>query len=236
MAGETKQEGHSQATTKGSASGVADGNTRVRSWNWGNAYSDGRSWTWGSAWSRGRSQSLALTLGKSKGASVGQSFGRSLGFSLGITKGRTEGEGLNVGVTFQKTPLARHRFLKVPNGKTVVSVSDQFHEVMNMLAALTERTVLMKVKGVAAPFLLEVHEVEDPYLACGQPDRCKEWRDDDREQFLERVYAAPFYFVPQWDEHRGRVARFLGPAAAAGSPPQTGGARGFEVDEENPIA
>lgn len=222
----TEAQTHSLGSSHSESDSITRGRTDTESWTraagWGLAR--GLSYT--------RSRGLTLGLGLSRGQTRGESDGVSDGLSLGLTRGRAEGQAVSVGVTFQKTPLARHRFLKVPNGKTVVAVADQFYGVMNLLAALPERTVLMKVKGMESPFMLQVHDVEDPYAAAGQPDRSAAWRAHDRAEFLKRVYEAPFYFTPTDADHRGRVERFLGAPVEAREE-----ARGeFPADEENPIA
>ena len=161
--------------------------------------------------SKGSSQGRGLTLTGStaKGATAGEASGVIEGLSLGKTLGLTKNEGTTLGKTFSKTPLPKYRFLKNPTGSTVVSVADQFFAVMKQLADLPQRFVLMKVKGVAAPFLLEIHDVQDAYRAAGQPDRSKAWRDHDIAEFLQKVYAAPYYFVPTDEAHRSRIDRFL---------------------------
>lgn len=223
-AGTSETEGRGTSRSEGEARQVSSSRGSNRSRGGGAAASRGN----------GVTTSASLAFGRGRGESLGESDGLSVGRTVGT--GSTKGTSRTV--TSGKIPLARHRFLKVPNGKTVVAVADQFYDVMDRLAALPERVVFVKVKGMPAPFLMEVHEVLDPYAACGKPQRSREWRDAERETFLRKVYGAACYFEPTDEAHRGRVARFLaesGSAAPAQAVP-TALVASEGPEEENPIS
>jgi TraM recognition site of TraD and TraG len=199
---ESEARGSGRADSLSMMSGTSEGSTS--GWNWQKNWS--RAKGWGMAWARAISHGLSL----GKGLTKGESRGLSMGMALGLAKGKTHGKSASVGMTMQKTPLAKHKFTKTPTGGLVVSVQDQFTGVMNHLASLAERMVLVKVKGMASPFLMEVHNVKEPRAALG-----KKAKNEDVQAFLARVYQAPFYFKPTDDAHRGRIARFLAETAVA---------------------
>jgi len=112
-------------------------------------------------------------------------------------------------VTQGRSPLGKHRFVRGPSGKTVVAAADQLYAVMNLLAAMPDRTLLCRVRGLKTPFLLRTHEVGDPFREAGY--RYSDgWKDMEVEDFVRRVRAVhPFYFVPDEDRRRARVERFI---------------------------
>ena len=231
----THGEGSSEGTTftKGTGgsvttnSSVSESENKGRSWAWNRGTSASRS----TGESRGSSQTLSLgktqgtsrslsaghasgiTQGRSEGIgkTAGSSDGESHGTSAGETTGTAAGHSDGVSVTFQKMPLARHQIRRdQPTGKLLTPVADQLAKYMNILASLADRTLLVKAKGMGAPFMLGVHEVTDVRVSAA-----------DEAAFMERMRSAHGCF---FDPRRVRAT----PAAAA--------LREFVADAENPIA
>jgi hypothetical protein len=125
------------------------------------------------------------------------------------TTGTSESETTGVSETHGKSPLGKHRFVTVPNGKTLVAAADQLYAVMNLLAAMPDRTLLCRVRGLKTPFMLHTHEVGDPFREAGY--RYSDgWKEMEVEDFVRRVREAhPFYFVPDEERRRSRVERFI---------------------------
>ena len=238
--GASRVSGQNSGTTKGDsftnsathACGVSDSFTE------GDSKGLTRSRTKGGNEARTQTETAGLTLGLSKGQGkvAGSSHGRSDGLSLGAMQGASVGEGVTLSINVQKAPLARHKIqTDKPTGQLVVSVQDQLFAIMNKLASLPGRRVLVKCLGMGMPFLMDIHEVLDPYAALGKPPRCLAWQEDDREKFLERVYGAPWYFVPKADDQAARVRRFLGYNIAESSATRGEAAKRSWKSEESPM-
>jgi hypothetical protein len=165
------------------------------------------------------SESVAINAADTRGQTL--STGASEGFSTGEARGDAETTGVSqsssssqqhtVGFTagVQETPLARHKIVQRPSGHLQVSVQDQLYAIMNCLAGLAERLVLVKCKGMGSPFVVKVHEVQDPYVE-RKLVRSPAWKTDETQRYLRSIYSAhPYYFV---EAQRHRVS-------AAGSDP-----------------
>lgn len=89
--------------------------------------------------------------------------------------------------------------IEVPTGKLEEAVQDQIYSFVRCIATLPDRTVLMKVNGMSKPFILRVHDLEDPYLQLGLL-RCPEWREFELRRYIAQVRKAhPYYFLPSMD-------------------------------------
>ena len=159
----------------------------------------------------GQTDSRALGRTKSSGNSVGTSDGDS----FGITSGTSDAHGGSEGVSFTETWRPVHKITEKFSGKLVTSVQDQLAFVMNQLASLPDRMVLVKCKGMGSPFLLRVHEVLDAY----EERRIREskkvpyspaWREADLQRLLERIRTAhSYYFVPRDSDHNAKLEQLL---------------------------
>ncbi len=111
-------------------------------------------------------------------------------------------------MTRGKTPLAKHRIVSRPTGGLLRSVPDQIAAVMNALASLPDRVVMVKCKGMGAPFLMQVHDVLDPYAEAGQT-RSPSWREMELARYADAVQAAHGYYFTPPERTEDRVATFL---------------------------
>lgn len=193
--GETASESHS--TGKSGARGGADSLSQQT----GHANTRGRN----KSRSNGQTHTKGMGVGTTRGSSAGQSDGRS----VGKTTGHTASEGITITRSLSETPLAMQRIVNRPTGSLVVSVQDQLYAIMNRLASLPDRMVLVTCRGMKHPFILKVHEVIDPYKR-RKLLGSRAWRADDMRLLLEKVHRVhPFYFTPgdeeQEDESDGTV-------------------------------
>jgi hypothetical protein len=145
-----------------------------------------------------------------------------VGVAIGESRGTSDAAGESIGLTFQSTPLARHKLVQSETGNLLHSVTDQLSMVMNKLAALPERTVLVKCQGLGTPFLLRVHDIGDPYADLGLV-RSPSWRADDLQSFLRSVHDVhSIYFTPtaegERELERQRLERFLLPRHQVAAP------------------
>jgi len=112
--------------------------------------------------------------------------------------GAADGQNAGVAMTFQKIPLAQHDVSDVDSGSLKRSVSDQIAKVMNDLAALPDRRVLVKCKGLARPFLLDIHDVTDSYVERYGEKMNPEVKAQQWDTLLKKLHAThPYYFVPR---------------------------------------
>jgi hypothetical protein len=251
-ASETSGTNESHSTTEGQSDSV----TRTDGFTQGQSVSE----TDGVSASRGLTLSGAVTAGESAGETrgrtrtEGQSVGRTTGTSEGMSEGTAAGEsrGESTGHatsrtrTTGKTPLSRSRIVTRPTGSLVRSVADQIAAVANVLASLPDRVVMVKCRGMGAPFLVQVHEVLDAYEDAGKT-RPRAWKEAELRAYIAAVEAAhPYYFTPP-PGREDRVARFLtdapdrplvvdaggcrcGADAGRAAPPRPAGASGFIDD------
>ena len=211
---------HNETAGQGVAIGKTQGATRGVSEQSGTGTSRGSGTSVNEADTRGKNSAVSTgetnTASRGTGRSQGQSEGTSASSTASETTGASDAVGRSRTVTRGKTPLARHRIVRVPTGSLVRSVQDQLAEVMNRLASLPDRTVLVKCKGLGAPFLMQVHDVLDPYDEAGIT-RSPGGRVYELSRYLDAVRAwHGYYFVPPV-EREDRVGRFLR-ANEAGEP------------------
>lgn len=159
--------------------------------------------TQGISGSVSRGQQRSNTHGKTdtKGQTTGESSAESQGTAdargQGTTQGQADASGTSIGVSANETYLAKHKITQLPSGKQAVSVQDQIAKVMNTLASLPDRRVLVKCKGLGFPFLLDVHAVIDPYVE-KQLVRTQSYKEWEYRLLLEKINAAhAYYFVPE---------------------------------------
>ncbi len=187
-----RTEGRSGSRTVGQSESETDTTSASDTRGTSGSVSQGRS----SQQSRGQTDTRGLSLGRSAGESHGTSDGRS----VGRTSGESDTAGVSAGVSFNETYLAKHRINAVASGKLLTSVPDQIAQVMNRLASLPDRRALVKCKGLGVPFLVDVHEVRDPWSE-RQLIRTPRWKEMEVERFLEQIHAAHrYYFAPEQSE------------------------------------
>lgn len=225
MTGQSDSQSQSNSITDGSGRG----HTRSRARTWSDT--------------KGETDSFAA--GKTR--SVSDATGGSEGYSNAESFGNADAEGGSVGMSYNEAWRARHKITEKFSGKLVKSVQDQLYAIMNDMASLPDRMVLVKCKGMQSPFLLRVHEVRDAY----EEKRIREkkrvpyspsWRASDLRVLFERIQAAHgFYFVPQADAERVALDQFLAAvpddkdAAIAGSGDRSRMNLGAPSGQKNPF-
>lgn len=130
--------------------------------------------------------------------SKGDQESRTLGFSAG--------RGESHSITRSKTPLAKHRTVLQETGRLKRDVSDQFHEIKQMLRILKKGQAVVSVDGTT-PFRLDVEAVNPPFPSISEVRRLN--LVDGFKKFLGQNH--PYCFDPaEQDDQDGRLARFLG--------------------------
>lgn len=172
----------------------------------------------GSADMRGSSSGLngskTVTNGTSIGKTATDTTGAAKSTSRGHTNGVADGRGTNIGVILSHTPIAKHRLVRRRDG-FVVPVEEQLQILMNSLASLPDRNVLVKCKGMGMPFILRVHDVVDPYEQ-RKMIRSLRWKAAELDAFLGALHGAhPYCHTPRGESESDRLRRFLSPVTEA---------------------
>ena len=210
---------HAASTSRGHSKSVSAGRSEGETHTV--AASEGESEQETTARSGGSGASESQSLGGSKGRNTGrnwtdssgrtvtngetasQSASRARGQTEGTAEGRTDGQSTSQssGVTYSisQTALPIQTLIQVPSGKLEEAVSDQVYGFVDQIASLQDRIVLMKVKGMRQPFILRVHNLEDPYKRRGLL-RCAAWRELELKKYVAAIRkASPHYFLPSFD-------------------------------------
>ncbi len=188
--GTTRTQGRSVSEGLTESESVGGSETKSNESNW--SQSQGRNWSDAT----GKTTTEGTSTGKSWGESEGRSEGQSVGDTAGISATQTSG----VALSFNQVPLQLQSIDDVRTGHLVTSVQDQLASVMQRLASLPDRMVLVKCRGMGFPFILRVHEVVDPYVQ-RKLFRCAAWRADDLRRYVARIRKAhSCYFLPSFEE------------------------------------
>lgn len=213
-ASQSKGTNKSHSQTEGESAGVThtDGITIGKAENHAAGTSASRGGSVSGADTRGTNTAnttgTAVTTSNGVGSAVAVGEGETTGESRGQTSGVALGTGHTATRTTGKTPLAKQKIVSRPTGSLVRSVMDQIAGLMNLIASLPDRVVMVKCKGLGAPFLMQVHEVLDPYEDAGKT-RPQSWKDAELRAYIDAVQAAHPYYFTAADECEDRIARFL---------------------------
>lgn len=187
----------------------------------------GKSESESSSKTTGRSSSAGQT--SSRGGSEGESDSESEGHaemkgtSRGTSQGGSEGNGTTE--SHKRVPLARIVRETQETGSLQHAVNDQFEQMKAQIHALHQRRAVVKRAGERGAFVMETHEVKDPFISSEAQAKAVDWMK--RELFQ----IHPYYLTPSLspgDEHH-RLERF-----ANAEPATPHGVAAPEPDDTNP--